>query len=291
MTICSFAGQTLSELLCTWKRVLQRFQDKDLRLSAKKTVICPRSTTVLGWLWSQGTIAPSPHKINPLVCAEPPITVKGLRSWLGAAKYLKTCVKDFSSALSPLEAVIGKTESRDHIKWTEDLLQAFRHAQYCLADARTITVPRLSDQLVITTDVAIRNNGVGALLHILREGKTLLGGYFSMKLRTYHVKWLPCEGEALAIASAVEYWSIDIQGSDQDTQILTDSRPCVQAFAKLRRGRFSSSARVATFLSTLSRHKVTLQHISGKDNETADYLSRNPAVCYERHCQICDFAI
>ena len=134
-------------------------------------------------------------------------------------------------------------------------------------------MPRPSDQLVITTDGAIRNNGVGALLHILREGKTLVGGYFSMKLRTHHVKWLPCEVEALAIASA-----IDIQGSDPDTQILTDSRPCVQAFAKLRRGRFSSSARVATFLSTLSRHKVTLQHISGKDNETADYLSRNPAV-------------
>ena len=61
------------------------------------------------------------------------------------------------------------------------------------------------------------------------------------------------------------------------------------AFAKVKRGRHSSSARVATFLSTLSRHKITLQHISGASNETG-YVSRNPAVCCERYCQIWDFA-
>ena len=61
------------------------------------------------------------------------------------------------------------------------------------------------------------------------------------------------------------------------------------AFAKVKRGRRSSSARVATFLSTLSRHKITLQHISGASNETG-YVSRNPAVCCERYCQIWDFA-
>ena len=71
--------------------------------------------------------------------------------------------------------------------------------------------------------------------------------------------------------------------------MLTDSKPCVQAHLKLQRGEFSSSARVYTFLSTLSRFSVSLQHISGAANLPSDYLSRNPMECDDKSCQICTF--
>jgi len=47
----------------------------------------------------------------------------------------------------------------------------------------------------------------------------LLGGYFS----AHQQKWLPCEVEALAIASAVNHWSPYILQSSSPIQILTDS--------------------------------------------------------------------
>ena len=46
-------GNTLDELLSTWKRVLDALEKSSLKLSPSKAVICPRSTTILGWIWTQ----------------------------------------------------------------------------------------------------------------------------------------------------------------------------------------------------------------------------------------------
>lgn len=282
-------AKTMEGLLQAWERVLQQFQTNNLRLSAKKTVICPRSSVVLGWIWSKGSISPSPHKMNPLATADPPVTVKGLRTWLGAVKQMRDCVERLSSCLSLLEAAVGGKDSADRLQWTEELVSTFRNAQSRLREAKTIFIPRASDQLVIVTDGASQNSGIGAVLHLIREGKTLNGGYFSMKLRSHHLKWLPCEIEALAITAAVTYWAMYITEAQLPTQILTDSKPCIEAYGRLSRGQFSASARVATFLATMSRFRLTLQHIPGSKNLTADYLSRNPSECSEDRCQICQF--
>ena len=43
-------GNSPSELLSNWKKVLQALHKCDLRLSASKTIINPQSTTILGWV-------------------------------------------------------------------------------------------------------------------------------------------------------------------------------------------------------------------------------------------------
>ena len=113
----------------------------------------------------------------------------------------------------------------------------------------------------------------------MRDGKQFIGGYFSAKLKATQQRWLPCEIEALGISLAINHWGTHILESHHETQILTDSKPCIQAFQKLTRGQFSSSARVSTFLSTLSRYNVQLTHLSGIDNLQAD--CEDP-----EHCQI-----
>jgi hypothetical protein len=282
-------GNSVIQLLDNWKRVLQAFSLNNLRLSPTKTVICPVTTTILGWVWTSGRLQVSPHKINPLVSCEKPTTVKGLRSWIGAYKHIKSCIPQYSSRLSPLEAAVAGKDSHQHVEWSRELVAAFADAQAALKNPKTITIPRASDQLIITNDGAVRDGGVGSVLYIKRGVKMLLGGYYSAKLKTHQQKWLPCEVEALAIASAINHWSPYILHSDVTTQILTDSRPCIQALEKLKRGQFSSSARVTTFLSVLSRFNISMQHISGSSNLPADYLSRHPMECSNRLCQICKF--
>ena len=122
-----------------------------------------------------------------------------------------------------------------------------------------------------------------------RNDSIRLGSYFSAKLKTHQALWYPCEIEALSIAVSVSHFSPYIRESLNRTQILTDSRPCVQAWGKMRRGQFSTSARVATFMSTLSEYNVEVQHISGSLNLPSDFLSRNPPSCESRSCQICKF--
>jgi len=71
--------------------------------------------------------------------------------------------------------------------------------------------------------------------------------------------------------------------------VLTDSKPCVEAVGKLRRGEFSYSPRVTTFLSAVSQFPIDVKHISGKHNISTDFASRHPLECHEDKCQICSF--
>ena len=100
---------------------------------------------------------------------------------------------------------------------------------------------------------------------------------------------MPCEHEALAITAGISHYSPYIRENQHRMQVLTDSRPCVQAYQKLCKGYFSASARVSTFLSTLSTNNVSIEHISGVKNTTSDFGSRNPQTCPDQSCQICSF--
>ena len=118
-----------------------------------------------------------------------------------------------------------------------------------------------------------------------------LAGFSSAKLRKHQVTWLPCEIEALAIASSVKHFSPYIIQSKSKACVLTDSKPCVQAIDKLARGEFSSSPRVTSFLSTVSRYQVSVRHLDGSVNLPSDFASRTAPECNEPRCQICSFII
>ena len=125
----------------------------------------------------------------------------------------------------------------------------------------------------IVTDGSVKNRGIAALLYVHRHGSLLLAGFFSAKLRKHQVTWLPCEIEALATGAAIRHFAPFIIQSPHTTEVLTDSRPCVQAYEKLKRGEFSASSRATTFLSTVSRYSAHIRHIAGVENLPSDYAS------------------
>ncbi|KAK3715784.1 hypothetical protein QZH41_018836, partial [Actinostola sp. cb2023] len=282
-------GNNPTELLENWGMVLKALYRCDLRLSASKTVINPKSTTILGWRWTQGTLQACPHRIAALSTCSPPNCVTGMRSFIGAYKVLARVIPRCASLLAPLEDAIAGRQSSDPINWTDELSKDFTTAQTFLSSNRTITLPKPNDQLWIVTDGAVRKPGIGATLYITREGKLILAGFFSAKLRDRQVSWLPCEVEALAIAVATKHFSPYIIQSRHKASILTDSKPCVQAFEKLCRGEFSASPRVSTFLSTVSRYQATVQHVAGAAILPSDFASRNAPDCNDMSCQVCSF--
>ena len=97
------------------------------------------------------------------------------------------------------------------------------------------------------------------------------------------------ELEALSIAASIKHFSPFIIQSLHPTTVLTDSKTCVQEIDKLCRGKFSASPRVTSFLTTVSRYQVNLQHPPGKANLPSDFTSLNAPDCSEPNCQICNF--
>ena len=282
-------GNSPIKVLDNWRGVLALLQKNSLRLSAAKTIICPRKAIVLGWVWSNGTLQASPHKLAALSSVEPPSTVQGLRSFVGAYKFLSRVLPRFAELLDPLDQATAGKESRGKIMWCDELLLAFKTTQHALEDNRTITIPQPQDTLWIVTDGSVKNRGIAATLYVHRHGSLLLAGFFSAKLCKHQVTWLPCELEAFAIGVAIRHFAPYIFQSPHTTEVLTDSRPCIQAYEKLKRGDFSASSRVTTFQSTVSRFSVHIRHIAGVENLPSDYASRNPRECLDSSCQICKF--
>lgn len=282
-------GGSPEEVLTNWRRVLTALRANNLRLSAVKTVICPTRTNILGWVWSNGTLRASPHKLSSLASVDPPRTVQGLRAFVGAYKVLSRVLHGSACLLDPLDQATAGKQSRDLIVWTDQLHACFSTAQEALKDSKAITIPRPGDHIWIVTDASNKSKGLGATLYVLREGKLLLAGFYNAKLKKHQLLWLPCEIEALCIGSAIKHFAPFITQSSHKSQVLTDSQPCVQSYARLCRGEFSSSSRVTTFLSVVARYQVDVRHISGAANLPSDYTSRNPVQCDDGSCQICKF--
>ena len=252
--------------------------------------MCPRSTTILGWIWTQGCLSASTHRIATMSSCPPPDTVRGLRSFIGAYKVLGRVLPQCAHFIAPLESAIAGQQSCDKIKWSDTLSQQFKFAQSSLANNKSISnLPKPSDKLWIVTDGSVTKRGIGATLYVSRHQTLLLAGFFNAKLRKHQVNWLLCEIEALSIAAAVKHFSPFIIQSHHLACILTDSKPCVQAIDKLRRGEFSASPRVTSFLSIVSRYQADIQHLAGSANVPSDFASRNAPECNEPKCQICNF--
>uniref|UniRef100_A0A8C4NGU4 Uncharacterized protein n=1 Tax=Eptatretus burgeri TaxID=7764 RepID=A0A8C4NGU4_EPTBU len=154
-------GDTLDELLQNWRMVLQALRKCRLRLCATKTAVCPKSTTILGWIWSNGTIQVSPHRVATLYTCSAPEKVRGMRSFIGAYKVLARVIPNCSALLSPLDDVVAGCQSLDRVVWTDELHSAFHRAQAALLSTRTITLPRPSDQLLIVTDGSVKKHSIG----------------------------------------------------------------------------------------------------------------------------------
>ena len=283
-------GDTPEELLANWECILERLNEANIKLSASKTVIAPKTTTILGWIWEGGYISPDPHKISSLTACTPPPTTKGLRSFIGAYKVLARVLPRCASLLQPLDRATHGKKSSEKIEWSEPLRDAFLAAQRHLRNTKSIVLPKEDDLLWIVTDGASSNSGMGATLYAVRKEKLHLAGFFSQQLNSTHMKWFSCEIEGITIAAAVKYFDGFIIQSKHRTNVLTDSKPCVEAYQKLLRGQFSSNVRLSTFLSAVSRHHVTIQHLAGAANLSSDFQSRQPMICHQPKCQVCAFA-
>lgn len=283
-------GNTLKELFDNLKIILHRLMENNLKLCARKTVIAPKEVNILGWLWSAGNIRASPHRLAALAECSPPVTVSAMRSFIGAYRFVSRVLKGYAATLAPLEkAVAGGKSGKEEVTWTDELTAAFKAAQGALADNKTLTVPRPEDTLWVVTDASVQPGAVGATLYTVRDGEPRLAEFFNVKLPEFQQRWLPCELEGIAIGTALHHFSPYIIQSDKKPHVLTDSKPCVEAVQKLKKGQFSSSARLSTFLSSVSRYQASVSHISGAANLPSDFSSRHPTKCDSASCQICGF--
>jgi hypothetical protein len=93
---------------------------------------------VLGHYISSKGIEVDKAKIDIISKLPPPMTIKGLRSFLGHARFYRRFIKDFSKIFRPFCALLAKDTK---IEWTDECMEAFNTLKKLLTSAPIMRAP------------------------------------------------------------------------------------------------------------------------------------------------------
>ena len=295
-------GHNHDEAVKHWKIVLELLAANNIKLSPKKTACFPKKLDLLGWTKEGKFLVPDSHRQNVLVEAPLPVTVKNLRSYLGAYRTFFRCKKEMSGILKELEEFQAGKSSSEKLIWTEMLKEKFEMSKKKVSQLEKLYLPKQEDQLVMTSDWS--EKGISCTLWAVVENVPQVVSRFSAKIvrsmenmlnSNVKPKTLPCDGEMAAVYVGVKspVFSAYIKASEKKTVCLVDNKPVVEASKLIKDGKFSSSRVINNLMTALSEYNLDFQHLSSKmgQNITDDFGSRNPVKCNNNpeQCKICGF--
>ena len=198
-----------------------------------------------------------------------------------------------SNLMAPFEKLCGGRDSNEPLEWNNDPDNSFKESQaVALTDIKKLALPHPDEQLFIVPDAASRPPASGFILFVSRETRAEPVMFITWKLSDSYWLWSLCELEGLGASLAVEKCAFYILRSSKPTLVFPDNKQVIQAFNKLKKGRYSTSQRLATFTNNIQKYPIQMQHGSGKllQNIGADYISRNAVECKQESCAMCQFA-
>ena len=101
-------GSSFEQCLHNLGTVLQRCQDKNLALNWEKCHFMVREGIVLGHMISAAGLEVDQAKVSIIRNLRLPTTVKGIRSFLGHARFYRRFIRDFSKFSRPLCRLLEK---------------------------------------------------------------------------------------------------------------------------------------------------------------------------------------
>ena len=151
------------------------------------------------------------------------------------------------------------------VAWTEECEQAFQDLKESLCHGPVLQSPDFDLPFTVQTDAS--GLGLGAVL-LQGEGeerRPIL--YISRKLFPRETRYSTVEKECLAIKWALDTLKYYLMG--KEFVLETDHR-ALQWMHRMR----DSNAQITQWYLLLQPYKFTVQYKAGKDNATADFLSR-----------------
>ena len=291
-------GSTTEETVDNWIRVLKLFSQNNIKINHQKVKILPDKSLIHGWEFKDGYVQPSPHRQLAILDMKQPKTIGEMRTYMGVYKTFFPAMEGLTNIMTPFDTLCGGKDSKELITWNDELSNSFKESQkVAQTNIHKLALPHPDEQLFIVPDSCSRPPATGFILFVSRinsEQKPIAEPvmFVTWKLSDLHWQWSPCEIEGLGASIAVDKCAFYILRSSKPTLVFPDNKQVIQAFNKLKKGRYSTSQRLATFTNNIQRYPVEMQHGSGKllQNLGADYIGRTTKDCTTSDCSMCKFA-
>ncbi|GBL98225.1 Retrovirus-related Pol polyprotein from transposon 297 [Araneus ventricosus] len=240
-------GRTFEEHLNNLRKVFQRLQKANLKLSPKKCRFFQKEVTYLGHVISAEGVKTDPGKIKAVVDWPRPEMVHNLRSFLGLCTYYRRFVKKFSTISRPLHKL---TEAKSNFNWTEECEKSFN---------------------------SLNNEGIGAVLSQKIGNEECVIAYFSKSLGKPERNYCVTRKELLAIVISIEHFHHYLYG--QKFLLRTD-----HASLRWLLNFKEPEGQIACWIQRLQEYDFEIQHRKETFHGNADALSLRPCRESCKHC-------
>ncbi|CAF4565668.1 unnamed protein product, partial [Rotaria sp. Silwood2] len=246
----------------------------NFKLNYNKCAFFQHEISFLGHKINADGCSPNDDNIRSIIQFPLPQSSKAAHSFLQMIGFYRQFIPRFAHISAPLNKF---TRKGFPFIWTEAEQLAFDQLKEAITSPAILILPDPSQPYIIRTDAS--RVGIGAVLLQKQppddNDKSTISIYkpvafASRGLKPAEKKYSAIELEALAI-----WWSVTqkfrsyIEG--QQFFLETDHKPLLSLMKKPYH-----NARIARWMTTLQQYDMIIQYIPGKENTTADALSRYP---------------
>ena len=247
--------------------VLQRLREFGLQADITKCEFHVTAVKYLGLIVTTEGICMDPEKIQAIVEWQSPSCLKDLQAFLGFANFYRRFIKDYSKITVALTEATKKPKGQ-LFQWTEACEQAFEDLKRAFVSRPILMHFDYEKKTVVETD-ASNHVAAGVLSQYDDKGVLHPCAYFSKKFQPAQINYPIHDKELLAVILAFEHWRAELEGNQQQVEVLSDHR-ALEYFMSSKK----LSQRQARWAEYLSRFNFLLRYRPGTKGEKPDALTR-----------------
>lgn len=255
-------GCSVNHHLTNLETVFKALQKFNLKLNPSKcNFFCP-DVTYLGHHISCEGIQPDKNKYATILNFPVPTNADEVRRFVAFTNYYRRFIPYFSDLSAPLNNLLKKNVK---FEWTKDCEKAFRTLKQKLLSPVILKFPDFTKKFILYTDAS--KIATGAVLTQKHGDIELPIAYASKNFTKGEKNKSTIEQELTAIHWAITYFRPYLYG--RRFTVKTDHRPLVYLFSMK-----NPSSKLTRMRLELEEYTFDIEYVKGKENVSADALSR-----------------
>jgi hypothetical protein len=258
-------GLDHDDLTMKIEKLFDRLIQHNVILKQEKSKFYVDKVEFFGYELTEKGFKLTDERLEALAKVPFPTDKKELQRFLGGMVFCAMFIPNYSQLTHDLNGMTRKDFNWDKSSWTKDYMAIFENVKKQILRACSLFYPDYSLPWILRTDASL--TGIGAVLLQVKDGNIYQPiAFISKSLSETATRWPTIKAEAYGIYYAcykLQHWLYE-----KPFVIQTDHRNLVW----MEQSQERTIVQMRLFLQSLPITGIA--HISGKDNSTADLLSR-----------------
>jgi hypothetical protein len=249
------------------RSVMDKLMKAGITLKIKKCEFDTTTVKYLGMIYSTEGLQIPPEKVDAIINWPTPTNVTGVQGFLGISGYVRRYLEQYADTSRPMTMLLRKEQP---FEWREKQQQAFEKIKELVRKAPILQLHDPELQSMIRPDAS--GFALGLVYEQIKEnGERVIVAFYSRQFTMAERNYDVHDRELLAIVEAFKHWRHYLQGSKHEIIVKSDHHNLTY-FTTTK----ELAGRQARWAEYLARFNFRIEHIKGKENVTADALSRRP---------------